>query len=156
MTNEVSQRPKRKRRRGVPEASSKEARRRMERQGQRDTAAELKIRSILHEMGFRYRLHYTPLAGVRRKADFAFVGPRVAVFVDGCFWHGCPIHGTWPKANAKFWREKIETNRRRDADTNRRLEEAGWKVVRIWEHENPEQAANRIGHIVRSRKKSNK
>ena len=124
----------------------------MESTGQRDTAAELKIRSVLYKMGLRYRVDRAPLRGVRRKADLLFSGPRVAVFIDGCFWHGCPIHGTWPKANAEFWRKKIETNKLRDADTNRRLEEAGWKVVRIWEHEDPNEAAERVASIVRTRK----
>jgi len=76
---------------------------------------------------------------------------QVAVFVDGCFWHGCPEHGTWPKSNIEFWREKIETNRRRDLDTNERLKAAGWEVVRVWEHENPDAAAERIAGLVRSR-----
>jgi len=71
------------------------------------------------------------------------------VYLDGCYWHGCPKHGTWPKANAQWWREKIETNRRRDADTNQRLEEAGWTVLRFWEHEDPEVAATKIADVVR-------
>jgi DNA mismatch endonuclease (patch repair protein) len=80
-------------------------------------------------------------------------GPaKVAIFVDGCFWHGCPIHGTWPKANAEFWREKIERNKERDADTNQRLEQAGWKVFRVWEHENSEDAAEKISKIIRERR----
>ena len=145
---------KKRRPRGIPEPSSEEARRRMEAQGQRDTDAELKIRSILHRMGFRYRVDHGPLREVRRKADLAFIGPRVAVFVDGCFWHGCPIHGTWPKANAEFWRTKIEANRRRDADTDQRLQEAGWKVIRIWQHDNPEEATRKIARLVRSRSRT--
>jgi DNA mismatch endonuclease (patch repair protein) len=76
----------------------------------------------------------------------------VAVFIDGCFWHGCPLHATWPKANAAFWRTKIETNRRRDADTDARLGEAGWDVVRIWEHEDPAEAARLIAARVRARR----
>jgi DNA mismatch endonuclease (patch repair protein) len=80
-------------------------------------------------------------------------GPaKVAIFVDGCFWHGCPIHGTWPKANAEFWREKIERNKERDADTNQRLKEAGWKVIRVWEHENPKEVAEKIAQIVQERR----
>ena len=80
-------------------------------------------------------------------------GPaRVAVFVDGCFWHGCPVHATWPKNNAEFWREKIETNRLRDRDTDRRLVAAGWEVVRMWEHEDIEEAADRLERIVRDRR----
>jgi DNA mismatch endonuclease (patch repair protein) len=79
---------------------------------------------------------------------------KVAVFVDGCFWHGCPVHGTWPKANSDWWRAKIEANRLRDSDTDRRLSEMGWRVVRIWEHEDPEQAALRIAAVVRNRRRS--
>ena len=81
-----------------------------------------------------------------------FPKSRVAVFVDGCFWHGCPEHGTWPKANASWWRQKIEGNRLRDADTTSRLTEAGWVVVRVWEHEDVDSAAQRIVDIIRSRR----
>jgi DNA mismatch endonuclease, patch repair protein len=72
----------------------------------------------------------------------------VAVFVDGCFWHGCPEHGSWPKANADWWREKILANRRRDADTDRLFANAGWRVIRIWEHEMPGDAADRVEEAV--------
>jgi DNA mismatch endonuclease (patch repair protein) len=77
---------------------------------------------------------------------------RVAVFVDGCFWHCCPEHGTWPKENSKWWRDKLETNVRRDRDTDSRLTSAGWLVVRIWEHEAPEQAAARVRDLVVARR----
>jgi DNA mismatch endonuclease (patch repair protein) len=115
----------------------------MQRQRQRDTAAELTLRSVLHSRGLRFRVHY-PVPGVRRKADIAFTRVRVAVFVDGCFWHGCPEHGTWPKANAEWWRAKIQANRLRDKDTNHRLTEEDWTVVRVWEHEVPQDAARRV------------
>src|SRR5215207_4342941 len=124
-------------RKGVPEASSEQVARRMRATGRRDTAPEVALRSELHRLGLRYRVDRSPVLGVRRRADVVFGPARVAVFVDGCFWHGCPIHGTWPKKNADFWRDKIETNMRRDTDTDRRLEEAGWLVIRIWEHEDP-------------------
>lgn len=136
-----------------PLPSSEEARQRMKRQRQKDTVPEKKIRSILHRMGFRFRVQQALLKGIRRKADIIFSKSRVVVFVDGCFWHGCPLHGTWPKANAAFWREKIETNRRRDEDTNQRLEHEGWRVIRVWEHEAPEEAAERIADEVMRRKK---
>jgi DNA mismatch endonuclease (patch repair protein) len=80
----------------------------------------------------------------RRRADIVFGGAQLIVFVDGCFWHGCPEHGTWPARNAEFWRQKIETNRQRDRDTDRRLAEAGWEVIRVWEHEAPDEACVRI------------
>lgn len=138
-------------RRKGPEPSSESARNRMESQPQRDTVPEKRIRKIIHQMGLRYRIDYYPIPSIRRKADLAFIGPKVAVFVDGCFWHGCPEHGTWPKANKAFWRDKIETNRRRDIDTNRRLMENKWLPVRIWEHEDPEKAARKIARVVRAR-----
>ena len=75
----------------------------------------------------------------------------MAVFVDGCFWHGCPSHATWPKRNADWWRRKIEGNVARDADTDERLRREGWLVLRIWEHEDPDLAADRIEGAVRSR-----
>ncbi|WP_348626888.1 very short patch repair endonuclease [Rhizobium leguminosarum] len=119
---------------------------------QRGTTAELKLRKALHAKGLRYSLHVPLLSKPRRVADVSFPKTRVAVFVDGCFWHGCPIHGSWPKNNADFWREKIEANRARDADTDQRLANIGWTVVRVWEHENAQEAADRIADIVRSRR----
>jgi DNA mismatch endonuclease, patch repair protein len=123
---------------------------RMQATAQRDTPGELALRSAAHRAGLRYRVDW-PLPGLRRRADLAFVKARIAVFVDGCFWHGCPTHGTWPKANAAWWRAKIEGNRLRDQDTDGRLIEAGWAVVRLWTHDEPRQAINRIAALVRSR-----
>jgi len=111
---------------------------------QRDTGAEIALRRALHAAGLRYRVDRTVLSGTRRRADLVFSSDRVAVFVDGCFWHGCPIHATQPKANGLWWRDKLETNRRRDRDTDRRLTEAGWHVIRVWEHEAAAEAAARI------------
>ncbi|HET6707808.1 very short patch repair endonuclease [Amycolatopsis sp.] len=124
----------------------------MSKQKSRDTGIEMALRRALHRAGFRYRVHRRPVKGVRREADLVFGPARVAVFVDGCFWHGCPEHATWPKNNAGFWREKIETNRRRDADTDARLSEAGWLAVRIWEHETVEVAVNRVITAVLQRR----
>lgn len=135
---------------GVPKPSSTEARNRMRANRSRDTKPETALRSLLHRRGLRFRVDVSPIPGVRRRADLVFPGARVAVFVDGCFWHGCPLHATWPKANAEFWREKLETNRRRDDDTNRKFVEAGWTVVRVWEHEDVEMAALRIETVARS------
>ena len=89
-----------------------------------------------------------PVPTIRRTADIVFSRRRVAVFVDGCFWHGCPEHRTYPKANAEWWSAKLERNIERDADTDRRLSEAGWTVVRIWEHESPEGAFFRLKRIL--------
>lgn len=115
---------------------------------QRDTKPELLLRSALHRMGLRFRVDTRPLPEIPRRADIVFRPARVAVFVDGCFWHGCPEHGTWPKANASWWREKIERNKRRDSDTDHRLASAGWTVVRIWEHSDMETEAERLAEIV--------
>jgi DNA mismatch endonuclease (patch repair protein) len=111
---------------------------------QRDTVPELAVRSELHRRGLRFFVDRAPLPSMRRRADIVFPRGRVTVYIDGCFWHGCPEHGTWPKANAEWWRAKIEANRSRDRDTDRRLEEAGWTVVRAWEHESPILVADRV------------
>jgi DNA mismatch endonuclease (patch repair protein) len=118
----------------------------------RDTPCELAVRSTVHAMGLRFRVDW-PVPGTRRRADLAFVRARVAVFVDGCFWHGCPDHGTWPKANAKWWRNKIETNVWRDRDTDARLQRSGWTVLRFWEHDEPSRAARAIRHAVATRRR---
>jgi DNA mismatch endonuclease (patch repair protein) len=124
----------------------------MSRTARRDTKPELALRRLLHGRGLRFRVDRAVLADRRRRADIVFGPAKVAVYVDGCFWHGCPIHATWPKANAEFWREKIEANQARDRDTDKRMERAGWHVERVWEHELPQEAADRIEQIVRSRR----
>ena len=86
------------------------------------------------------------------KPDFIFAKLKLAVFVDGCFWHGCPSHATWPKQNAEFWRAKIVANQERDRDTDARLRADGWGVVRVWAHETPREAASRVAKLVRARK----
>lgn len=134
-----------------PIPSSEAASKRMAATGQRDTQPEMELRRQLYRMGLRYRVDHPVLNKPKRRADLVFVKARVAVFVDGCFWHGCRKHGSWPKSNAQFWREKIETNRLRDLDTNKRMESQGWIVIRIWEHEDPEKAALGVARVVRSR-----
>lgn len=124
----------------------------MRRVRQKDTTAEAALRRALFARGLRYRLQVAVLSKPRRLADIAFIGARVAVFVDGCFWHGCPAHATWPKSNVEFWRAKIRANQQRDLDTSARLREEGWVVVRVWSHEEPNRAAARIEGIVRSRR----
>jgi DNA mismatch endonuclease (patch repair protein) len=114
----------------------------------RDTPAELALRSALHELGFRYRVDVSPVRGLRRRADLVFAAAKVAVFVDGCFWHGCVEHGTWPKTNAAWWRAKIEKNRERDRDTDSRLTSAGWRVVRIWAHEDVASGVDRVVGVL--------
>jgi DNA mismatch endonuclease (patch repair protein) len=114
----------------------------------RDTPGEVALRKLLHRHGLRYRIDY-PIPGTRRRADIVFVSARAAVFVDGCFWHGCPTHGTWPKKNSAWWREKIEANRSRDRDTDRKLRVAGWKVLRFWEHVDPATAAAQVARMLK-------
>lgn len=117
----------------------------------RDTKPERLLRRELHRRGLRFRVDQPVLRDRRRRADIVFTRARVAVFVDGCFWHGCPQHATWPRANAAFWREKIATNRMRDADTTAQLEAEGWVVVRIWEHADVDNAADHVEQVVRAR-----
>lgn len=133
------------------EPSSPEASRRMARVRQCGTDIEIELRRVLYALGLRYRLQVPLLSRPRRVADIVFIGSRVAVFVDGCFWHGCPLHATWPKANADFWRGKIEVNRARDADTDRRQRALGWEVVRIWAHESSTDTARRVANVVLTR-----
>lgn len=126
----------------------------MRRQRRTGTACERALRTLLWHRGFRYRVDYKlPIPGLRRRADIAFPGARVAVFVDGCFWHRCPEHGTNPANNADWWERKLSANVARDADTDRRLAELGWTVLRVWEHEtgtDAEAAADRVAGVVRS------
>lgn len=119
----------------------------MERQSRRDTKPELALRRAVWRLGFRYRVDIAPIPG-RRRADVVFTRAKVAVYVDGCFWHSCPTHATIPKANREWWVAKLGTNVQRDRDTDIRLAEAGWTVVRVWEHEPSEVAAERIALIV--------
>jgi DNA mismatch endonuclease, patch repair protein len=119
----------------------------------RDTAPETALRRELHRRGLRYRLERQIVPGTRRRADIVFGPAKVAVFVDGCFWHGCPDHGAHvPTTNQWYWPAKIAGNKRRDADTDMRLREAGWRVIRVWEHEDPNDAAMRIDAVIRCRR----
>lgn len=104
----------------------------------RDTTPELAVRRRLHSRGWRYRINYRPLADKRRSVDVAFTKKKLAVMIDGCFWHGCPTHYR-PATTTRtdFWNDKITVNQARDLDTTRRLVEAGWRVLRFWEHEDP-------------------
>jgi len=132
-------------------ASSDTSKRRMQAQKSKNTKPELAIRRALHGMGLRYRVQYRPDPKMRVRVDLAFIGAKVAVDVRGCFWHSCPKHRTFPKANAERWAAKLAKNVERDAATVSRLTEAGWHVEVVWEHEDPVAAAKRIAGIVRSR-----
>ncbi|BAH31032.1 very short patch repair endonuclease [Rhodococcus erythropolis] len=117
---------------------------RMSAQRRRDTKPEIALRRELHRRGLRYFVDRAPVKGVRRRADLVFPRRKVAVFVDGCFWHSCPQHATFPKNNAQWWTDKLAANVVRDRDTDARLTEQGWTVIRIWEHEDPLVAAERV------------
>ena len=117
----------------------------------RDTTPEIRLRSRLHARGLRYRVHVRPLPDQRRTADVVFKRVRVAVFVQGCFWHGCPQHFQLPKTNADFWRAKIGGNVARDAETDEVLRDAGWISIRIWEHDDLDTATNRVVDVVSGR-----
>ncbi|MEO7190252.1 MAG: DNA mismatch endonuclease Vsr [Vicinamibacterales bacterium] len=137
----------------TPKASSPAAQRRMQATRQRDTACEINLRSALRELGLRYRVDWK-LPDTRRRADVAFPSVKVAVMVDGCFWHACPLHGSWPKKNARWWREKILANRKRDRDTDSCLAAQGWRVLRLWEHEHSSKAARKIHATLCGRRRS--
>jgi DNA mismatch endonuclease (patch repair protein) len=101
----------------------------------RDTQPELELRSALHRGGLRFFTHRRPYSDFRCRADVVFPRLRVAVFIDGCFWHRCPKHGTSPRANAKYWRPKLARNVARDRAVDTELAGAGWTVLRVWEHD---------------------
>lgn len=126
------------------EPSSPEISERMSNVRNKDTAAEMAIRSELHGRGFRYRVNLRIPEVGRSRPDIAFTKQRVAVFVDGCFWHKCPDHATFPKSNEHWWAEKLDTNVRRDRSIDAALQDGGWTVVRIWEHEDPAEAVDKI------------
>ena len=113
-----------------------------------DTRPEVAVRSELHRRGFRYRKHRQPLRGLRCRADIVFGPERVAVFIDGCFWHDCPEHGRRPRANGDWWRLKVERNAARDRRNDRVLGSSGWTVIRAWEHEPAAAVANRVAAAV--------
>ncbi len=120
----------------------------------RDTGPELALRRLVHAAGLRYRVAARPLPGLRRTADLVFRPARVAVFVDGCFWHGCPEHASDPRTNADYWIPKLARNAERDRETDALLAEAGWLSIRIWEHEDAVVAAGRIIDVVRQRRRT--
>jgi DNA mismatch endonuclease, patch repair protein len=146
MTQESSSLP------GPAVPSSAAVSERMSRHPRRDTQPEIRLRRALHASGLRFRLQY-PVPGFRRRTiDIAFPREQVAVFVDGCFWHGCADHRGYPKANAGFWRTKINRNVERDRETADLLREQGWLVIRIWEHESLPSALSEVESSVRSRR----
>lgn len=132
-------------------ASSDATRRVMKANRRRDTSIELALRKRLHSIGYRYRVDFAPV-NPRRRADIVFPALRVAIYVDGCFWHGCPEHYVPPKTNAEFWATKVENNRARDRQVDAELTQAGWRSLRIWEHEGVDDAVRSIEMLLLSQR----
>lgn len=128
----------------IPWATSSAVRSAMQGNRSRDTRPELRIRRAAHRSGPRYFVDRQPLVGLRRRADMVFPTARIAVFVDGCYWHGCPSHYSLPRTNPSYWSAKVARNVARDTDTNLRLSEAGWEVLRFWEHEDPDEVVAQL------------
>jgi DNA mismatch endonuclease (patch repair protein) len=118
----------------------------------RDTDAEMALRRALFGQGLRFRVNRHPSPEVRSRADVVFGPSKVAVYVDGCFWHSCPKHATTPRTNRDWWEDKLRRNRDRDREVSQALTERGWKVIRVWEHEDPFIAASRVARAVRQRR----
>ncbi|MCH7229891.1 very short patch repair endonuclease [Glycomyces sp. L485] len=118
----------------------------------RDTKPELRLRRAAHAKGLRYRVAMRPLPKLRRTADMVFTRAKVAVFLDGCFWHGCPEHHTVAKTNAEYWAEKVRRNGERDRETDEALAAAGWIAFRVWEHEHPEEVVERLAALILARR----
>ena len=136
-----------------PEPANEHVRRRMEQQRTADTKPELALRQELHGRGLRYRLGVPIVPGhPRRRVDIVFRSARVAVFVDGCFWHRCPEHGNLPANNRDWWLEKLTRNVERDRESDDLLRGEGWTVLRVWEHEHPVSAADRVERAVREQR----
>lgn len=133
-----------------PPQPDDKSRARMTAQRRRGTAAEIRVFDALEARGISFARNVKPIDGVRREADGCLIEEKLAVFVDGCFWHGCPGHSRPTKSNTKWWREKIDANKARDAETDRLLRAGGWQVERVWEHEGPEEAAGRVAKVVES------
>lgn len=130
-------------------ASNEGVRRSMKSNRGKDTKLELRVRRALHARGLRYRLQRKVPGSTRRTIDIAFPRQRVAVFIDGCFWHGCPVHHTVSKTNASFWADKVRRNRARDADTDQLLADHGWTSARFWEHQSTEEIVEEVVRLVR-------
>ncbi|WP_086513385.1 very short patch repair endonuclease [Clavibacter michiganensis] len=116
----------------------------------RDTKPELAVRKLIHAKGLRYRVDMRPFAAIRSRADIVFPRLRIAVYIDGCFWHSCPEHGSTPKTNIDYWGPKLERNKQRDLEATLGLRDQGWTVLRFWEHEGAEEVADEIVVVVRA------
>jgi DNA mismatch endonuclease (patch repair protein) len=135
----------------APPASSGAVLRRMRLQPRSHTSCEFALRSALHRLGLRFRVDCRPIPNYRRRADIVFPRLQVAVFVDGCFWHGCRWHKTTPAKHREWWCVKIHRNRLRDRQTTRFLRRRGWTVIRVWEHASIGKATSRVLWGIRRR-----
>lgn len=117
-----------------------------------DTGPELRLRSLVHRAGLRYGINVRPEADFNRRADLVFRSAKVAVYIHGCFWHGCPKHYAPPKSNKRYWAEKVRRNRERDEETKRLLRNRGWKILVFWEHQSPEVSGARVIQTVLNRR----
>lgn len=135
-------------------ATSAATRKSMQSNKSRDTKPEVRLRKALYALGLRYRVCARPLPNVARTVDVVFRPAKVAVELRGCFWHGCPEHYRAPKANNDYWAKKVSRNVARDEDTARRLADADWLLHVVWEHDDVQQAAERIAMTVRARRES--
>ncbi|MFK4100857.1 very short patch repair endonuclease [Streptomyces sp. NPDC019531] len=124
----------------------------MSRQNSLDTAADVAVRRLLHARGLRYRVSYPVPDMPRRRIDIAFTKAKIAIIVNGCFWHGCPEHTTQPRAHVEWWQVKLAKNMARYVETTEHLTAAGWTVLRFWEHESPEHIADQVAACVEERK----
>lgn len=134
-------------------ATTPATRRRMQQQARVNTAPEVALRRELHRRGMRYQLHRRVVPSLRRRLDIVFISARVAVEVRGCFWHHCPLHGVIPKSNVAWWTAKLGRNVERDLQTEVLLREAGWKLLIVWEHEDPSSVAARVERLVRANRR---
>ncbi|WP_347237962.1 very short patch repair endonuclease [Dietzia sp. B44] len=130
-----------------PTSPSSEVRRRMRRQKTSGTRCEIAVRKILHRRGVRFRVDFQPNPALRTRVDIGWKNIRLAVFIDGCFWHKCPDHFVAPKTNTEWWEAKLNANTERDARITHQLAEQGWEVLRFWEHEDPRHIASEITRL---------
>lgn len=134
-----------------PQPSAPDVSRRMRANPRRDTKPEIEARSAIHALGLRFRKDYPIRLDERTvRPDIVFTRQRVAVFIDGCFWHCCPAHGTTPKANTEYWKPKLARNVARDRAVDEALGKAGWRVMRAWEHEDAQEIAAAVAEEVRN------
>lgn len=134
----------------APPASSAATRRVMQGNARAETSPERYLRSALHGQGLRFRKNFSPVPGMRCRVDVVFTAARLAVFVDGCFWHSCPAHGNAPRTNGDWWRRKLAANVERDHRNTAQLTEAGWTVLRLWEHEPVPTMVDRVTDALRT------